>query len=1311
MNTILENLIDENFILEYNKDLSQMTKKHLKQHYIQKGQKEGRILSNLHIQQILRNRYFNINFYKRHYDDTNGKNMREIITHYIAVGHQEGRIVSKKHAAILTNNPEFDIEFYKSHHPDLHNMTPTQLVTHYIEYGKAEGRIVYNKHNINPYNIVSISHSMGGGTQTYINNISKIHNININYEICINTQETFTLKHNDTFVKCDDTYKLSNIISDNTIVLFNHLLTNKYMVNKKFFYNVYNNCKRSKIIFIIHDYHLMYPANPSPVKNNDGYPIPSDDNLQFANDVFSKCDLVVFNSYNCFNNYKKYINLDNYKCIVTNSTPDIITNSYNIYPSINSVYNIGIIGRVNHVHKGLKLLNSISTILDNHVFKVFGVNTTHSNTFNKNIHLCGEYANNNVFTLIANNNIDFFIFVSVVEETYSYVLSIAMQTGLPIFYNDIGCYRERLTGRTNAYAFSENKLHMLVDLITIMNTSITNNDNITNSNIYRQNREICNVNADFNWMLERNNKCMFDTSIIKDYIINDNVCFIHFTNIGNNYNIFLEQINNIKSSGLYTKLDFIFITMLGPHIKLCSDPKIIVIYYSPDELEFECPTIKLIKSFSYNINKKVNVLYVNICQQTTSYVNYLDQYNHYIDSNRNITYYTEHIAFFNSHVMFNTTKICVFPIYFPQFHTIAENNITFYDGYNDAINLNQLVNTYTNEQFETPSKELFHINNIIDYNLTNNNIIRKQVELLDCFNLDGFAMYYYWFSVNTITNKNTIMEDVINQFFVNDILGKKVFFVWANEDWSNNPAFSKSSSEKILNYYDYDSLTKLKENLITYFLHDNYLKINNKPIFAIHHPWFIPNICITTLTSELNDICIKHGFNGIHIICNNFDKNLDKSYNCYEFHPNYKHSKNIVRDNNKKYLNYDKYLIEDVTNTTDINTIFFDFDNRARLINPDKTHLSTVCVNNSNHNKSKMIRKIFNSYYNKNQDDINNVNNMLFINAWNEWGEKMHIEPSNEKKNYYLEKLGKYIHFHNSYKNYTNLFHKYTLKIASPYSEINYSLINEKNVDKQNITHLHIYDLTYYNEYMPYISVLKDEFHIIITYILGNPDVIDECISVIKCDNVGADIGPKICVLDYLYNNNIDYEYILFLHSKNDLNKRKTYFQFIDSREKIEKILIELKNNSNILAVINNDLLFDFAENSQYNYGTNAYGKEFMNFFNIDPNCETKFSEGNVLLLKKPVLDFIFSDRTTIFYNSLNNYTNSFDLNWTRHKYNDFDSSPSQLYNKITANVSLPGSDFTCESNQQLRDCQIEHLFERIWLYVVKHLGGIYLLV
>lgn len=610
---MLNSIIDEEFICLYNKDLSHMHKKHIKQHYNSSGKKEGRILSNLHIQQILRNRYFNIEFYKNHYNDVTNMSPRDIIIHYITIGHKEGRVVSKKHASILSNNPEFDIDFYKSHHLDLHNMNPRQLINHYIKKGNSEGRMCSNKYytsTTSTNNIVSISHNFGGGTQTYIDNLNSLYNID--YEININTEDSFDLKRNGNKIPCDKTFILSNIISDKTIVVFNHLLTRQMTINMKMFYNVYNNCKHRKIIFIIHDYHLIYPNCPNPIKNTHNYPAPNNDNIQITNDVFSKCELVVFNSYNCFNNYKKYINLDNYKCIITNSTPDIITNNYNIYPSIKPVYNIGVIGHVDSPHKGLHLLNNISTILPQHTFSIFGVKKQHKLLFNNapNLKLLGVYNNNNIFELINTHKIDFFIFVSVFEETYSYVLSIAMQTGLPIFYNDIGCYRERLYGRRNTYPFDESNLSLLPNLISTMEID-SNNKNDHNYNASTIKSVICNNNADFNWILEQNDTYVFDVSIIKDYIINNNVCFIHFTDIGNGYNIFLEQIDNIKISGLYNKLDFIFITMVGPHIKLYNDPKFRVIYFSTNEKEWEFPTLKLIKSFSDNINKKVNILYIH----------------------------------------------------------------------------------------------------------------------------------------------------------------------------------------------------------------------------------------------------------------------------------------------------------------------------------------------------------------------------------------------------------------------------------------------------------------------------------------------------------------------------------------------------------------------------------------------------------------------------------------------------------------------------------------------------------------------------
>ena len=43
------------------------------------------------------------------------------------------------------------------------------------------------------------------------------------------------------------------------------------------------------------------------------------------------------------------------------------------------------------------------------------------------------------------------------------------------------------------------------------------------------------------------------------------------------------------------------------------------------------------------------------------------------------------------------------------------------------------------------------------------------------------------------------MESVVDQFFNNslDMKNRKVFFMWANESWTSNPAFG-NTNEKIL---------------------------------------------------------------------------------------------------------------------------------------------------------------------------------------------------------------------------------------------------------------------------------------------------------------------------------------------------------------------------------------------------------------------------------------------------------------------------------------------------------------------------------
>ena len=343
-------------------------------------------------------------------------------------------------------------------------------------------------------------------------------------------------------------------------------------------------------------------------------------------------------------------------------------------------------------------------------------------------------------------------------------------------------------------------------------------------------------------------------------------------------------------------------------------------------------------------------------------------------------------------------------IYFPQFHKIRENDLFFYEGFTDTKNL-KLYNENNDVKLETPLLEYLNLKNIDDYDLTNEEIIQKQINLINYYNFSGIALYYYWFSTNNITNKHQIMEKVINNFFTSNVnmMNLKCFFIWANEDWTSNKAFGLNNDSEIINEYNEENFIKNANNLIEYFKNDNYLKIYNKPVFFIYHNHLIENIDL--FYNILNNVCIKHNFNGVHFVLNSF---VDISTKYPNFYINFNYKKNDARfyDENKKQikLNYKEYIDNDYHLKHDcIQTISTQFNNKPRLFRPNKLMYSTVCINNSEINKIVFIKKIIQLYKNKNMDS--ELSKLLLVNSFNEWGENMAFEPSDKYNYYYMNLL------------------------------------------------------------------------------------------------------------------------------------------------------------------------------------------------------------------------------------------------------------------------------------------------------------------
>lgn len=484
----------------------------------------------------------------------------------------------------------------------------------------------------------------------------------------------------------------------------------------------------------------------------------------------------------------------------------------------------------------------------------------------------------------------------------------------------------------------------------------------------------------------------------------------------------LEQVkflrNNVKTYKNYTLNYFI----VGDNIDLYKDNN-----YSFVQLvnKYNINGFLLLnkwgESWCYSLSKIVlsnlPVFYNNIgafkdrIKNNSNFVKNIEHENEY---HNNISLKQNYFKFLDKIITDDNKKmesnILKFAVYFPQFHKILENDINFYDGYNDIVNLNQSYDVLENERTDyvqdLPNTK--YLNGIKTYDILDESLIDKQVDILNKYNINGLAMYYYWFSINTITHKKLIMFDAIEKFLHKNI---NIFFIWANENWSDNPAFGESKHIIKNEYNDIDEHCLF---LIKCFKHKNYYKIKNKPVFYIHHPWLINVSKLNEIYNKLDKICKENNFDGIHLKFNSMiihmNINLQLLHNklFYDFNPIYKNSNSNIcvnKENCSVLLDYDDY-IDKMELRSNTQTIFFDFDNYARLSRPNRLNKRTKCINNNINNHVRYIQKIrkyFNSKPHDNQDPF-----MLLINAFNEWGEKMHIEPSEKNGTYFLDLISNF---------------------------------------------------------------------------------------------------------------------------------------------------------------------------------------------------------------------------------------------------------------------------------------------------------------
>lgn len=347
-------------------------------------------------------------------------------------------------------------------------------------------------------------------------------------------------------------------------------------------------------------------------------------------------------------------------------------------------------------------------------------------------------------------------------------------------------------------------------------------------------------------------------------------------------------------------------------------------------------------------------------------------------------------------------------MYLPQFHRVKENDEWWGEGFTEWTAVKRATPMFDgHKQPRIPQDENY-------YDLLEKETLEYQCSLANTYHIDAFCFYHYWFK-----DGRRILEKPAENLLKWIDIPLGFCFCWANESWART--WSKISDRNVWSH-KFEARNEEKENgvlleqkygreedwkihfeyLLPFFMDERYLKIDDRPIFTIYKPELI--YCLEDMLEYWNRLAKENGLKGIYTIVHNAVQkhwNYVDSYLTHE--PAYVRGavdKSLILHDNEERVwqnvySYDKvwqYILnmEYSNEKSMLFGGFVDYDDTPRHGSAGSCHYG-VTVEKFKQYFEKLVVK-----------NIKAGSELVFLNAWNEWGEGMYLEPD-EEGNGYLE--------------------------------------------------------------------------------------------------------------------------------------------------------------------------------------------------------------------------------------------------------------------------------------------------------------------
>lgn len=200
----------------------------------------------------------------------------------------------------------------------------------------------------------------------------------------------------------------------------------------------------------------------------------------------------------------------------------------------------------------------------------------------------------------------------------------------------------------------------------------------------------------------------------------------------------------------------------------------------------------------------------------------------------------------------------VIAFYLPQFHPTPENDKFWGKGFTEWTNVAKAKPLFRgHHQPHIPADLGF-------YDLRMPEIREAQAKLAREAGVEGFCYWHYWFG-----NEKQFLQEIFNEVVDS---GKPEFpfcvgwanHSWTNKNWNNTPTFSKDFYIAEQTYPGPDDHKAHFYSLLNAFKDSRYIKVDGKLLFYIFSPLTIPNVA--DFVKQWNDLSQKEELPGFYFI-------------------------------------------------------------------------------------------------------------------------------------------------------------------------------------------------------------------------------------------------------------------------------------------------------------------------------------------------------------------------------------------------------------------------------------------------------------